>query len=102
MFKYLDFILQSRPKTSQIVAASPLGGIFSLFSMLLIAPLQYIYNMIAGWLGWNSGIFLNLFQTFPFFNLFLKDLDHPRRIRRNKMRRSASESRTHLEQPFAG
>ncbi|EYB97359.1 hypothetical protein Y032_0141g2224 [Ancylostoma ceylanicum] len=48
-------VLQSRPKTSQIVAASPLGGIFSLFSMLFIAPLQYIYNVIAGFLGWNSG-----------------------------------------------
>ncbi|RCN47814.1 UBX domain protein [Ancylostoma caninum] len=48
-------VLQSRPKTSQIVAASPLGGIFSLFSMLIIAPLQYIYNVIAGFLGWNSG-----------------------------------------------
>ncbi|KAL6728527.1 hypothetical protein Aduo_010293 [Ancylostoma duodenale] len=53
-------VLQSRPKTSQIVAASPLGGIFSLFSMLIIAPLQYIYNVIAGFLGWNSGSSLRM------------------------------------------
>ncbi|EPB80242.1 UBX domain protein [Ancylostoma ceylanicum] len=67
-------VLQSRPKTSQIVAASPLGGIFSLFSMLFIAPLQYIYN----------------------------DLMHQLGPRRDRMRRNVSVIHTHLEQLFAG
>ncbi|KHJ84131.1 UBX domain protein, partial [Oesophagostomum dentatum] len=48
-------VLQSHPKSSQIIAASPFGGIFSLISMLLIAPLQYVYGLITGWLGWGSG-----------------------------------------------
>ncbi|VDM71471.1 unnamed protein product [Strongylus vulgaris] len=48
-------VIQSHPKTSNIIAASPFGGVFSLISMLLIAPLQYVYGMIAGWFGWGSG-----------------------------------------------
>ncbi|KAK6740746.1 hypothetical protein RB195_008912 [Necator americanus] len=48
-------VLQSRQKTAQIIAASPLGGILSLFSIIFIAPLQYFWNVIAGYLGWNSG-----------------------------------------------
>ncbi|PIO57753.1 hypothetical protein TELCIR_20827 [Teladorsagia circumcincta] len=23
--------------------------------MLVIAPIQYVYNIVTGWLGWNSG-----------------------------------------------
>ncbi|VDN24552.1 unnamed protein product [Cylicostephanus goldi] len=48
-------VIQKHPKTSNIIAASPLGGVYSLISMLLIAPLQYIYGIVAGWFGWNSG-----------------------------------------------
>ncbi|KAK6047618.1 UBX domain protein [Cooperia oncophora] len=49
-------VIQSRPKSSQIISANPLRGILSLLSMLVLAPLQYFYNTVSGWLGWNSGM----------------------------------------------
>ncbi|KAK5978992.1 UBX domain protein [Trichostrongylus colubriformis] len=48
-------IIQSRSKSSQIISTNPLRGILSLLSMLILAPMQYVYNIVTGWLGWNSG-----------------------------------------------
>uniref|UniRef100_A0A0K0DM76 UBX domain-containing protein 4 n=1 Tax=Angiostrongylus cantonensis TaxID=6313 RepID=A0A0K0DM76_ANGCA len=53
-------IIQSPNKASHIISATPLGGIFSLFSLIVIGPLQSIYSIIAGWLGWRSGEILLL------------------------------------------
>ncbi|XGW16285.1 hypothetical protein V3C99_001613 [Haemonchus contortus] len=48
-------IIQTKGRSSQIMSANPLRGVLSLFSMLVLAPVQYIYNLVTGWLGWSSG-----------------------------------------------
>ncbi|VDL73072.1 unnamed protein product [Nippostrongylus brasiliensis] len=49
-------VIQSQTSSSQIITSNPFRGLFSLFTLLVVGPLQYVYNMVAGWLGWNSGI----------------------------------------------
>ncbi|VDM63199.1 unnamed protein product [Angiostrongylus costaricensis] len=54
-------VIQSPNKTShRLISATPLVGIFSLFSLVVIAPLQSIYSIVAGWLGWRRGEILLL------------------------------------------
>ncbi|KAJ1370075.1 hypothetical protein KIN20_031721 [Parelaphostrongylus tenuis] len=41
-------VIQSPSKTSRIISASPFGGIFYLFTLIFIAPLQTFYSVVAG------------------------------------------------------